>query len=93
MKNKLKEKLEELKKQLIYAKYEDSDLHSVLEVKIEKIERAIQMKENGCEDEEIYADVWNHPDEWCQGPCGGFNTWQAKKAGLDKCLECAYEVE
>lgn len=91
MTKKLDKKLEELKKQLVYAQYEDPDLHSVLEVKIEKIERAKQMKENGYEDEEIYADVWNHPDEWCQGTCGGFNTWQAKNAGLDKCLECAHD--
>jgi len=84
--------LEKLKKELVYANYEDPDLASVLEVKIEKIERAKQMKENGEDNETIYADVWNHPDEWCQGTCGGFNTWESHNRGLDMCWECNYPI-
>ena len=49
------------------------------------------MKENGHDDETIRADVWNRPDEWCQGTCGGFNTWEAHNAGLDMCWSCKYE--
>ena len=85
-------KLKELEKKLTYAKYEDPCYASVLEVKIEKIERAKQMKENGYDDETIRADVWNRPDEWCQGTCGGFNTWEAHNAGLDMCWECKSEA-
>ena len=50
------------------------------------------MKENGHDDETIYADVWNHPDKWCQGTCGGFLTWEAHNSGLDMCWECKYEA-
>jgi len=84
--------LEKLKKELVYANYEDPDRASILEVKIEKIERAKQMKENGHDDETIRADVWNHPDAWCQGTCGGFLTWEAHNSGLDMCWECKYEA-
>ena len=84
--------LEKLKKELVYANYDDPDRASILEVKIEKIERAKQMKENGHDDETIYADVWNHPDEWWQGTCGGFNTWEAHNAGLDTCWGCKLEA-
>jgi len=85
--------LEKLKKELVYASYDDPDHASILAVKIEKIERAKQMKEEGHDDETIYADVWNHPDEWCQGTCGGFNTWEAHNAGLDICFDCKVEAE
>jgi len=84
--------LEKLKKELTYAQYEDPNYASILEVKIEKIERAKQMKENGHDNETIYEDVWNHPDEWCQGTCGGFNTWESYNTGLDMCWDCKLEA-
>ena len=75
----------------MYAKYEDPDSAILLEVKIDKIEKAKQMKENGIDDETIKADVWNRPDQWCQGTCGGFNTWESYNLGLDICWDCKLE--
>ena len=84
--------LEKLKKELVYAQYEDPDSAVLLEVKIDKIEKAKQMKEQGIGDETIRADVWNHPDEWCQGTCGGYNTWESYNSGLDMCWDCKLEA-
>ena len=84
--------LEKLKKELEYAKYEDQEYAVLLEVKIDKIEKAKQMKEQGIDDETIRADVWNHPDEWCQGTCGGYNTWESYNLGLDMCWNCKLEA-
>ena len=84
--------LEKLKKELVYAQYEDPDSVVLLEVKIDKIEKAKQMKEQGIDDETIRADVWNHPDEWCQGTCGGYNTWESYNSGLDMCWDCKLEA-
>ena len=50
------------------------------------------MKEQGIDDETIRADVWNHPDEWCQGTCGGYNTWESYNSGLDMCWDCKLEA-
>ena len=83
--------LNKLKEELVYAKYEDPDSAILLEVKIDKIEKAKQMKENGIDDETIKADVWNRPDQWCQGTCGGFNTWESYNLGLDICWDCKLE--
>ncbi len=69
----------------------DWDAERIKEIKADKKERAQIMKENGADDETIYADVWNHPDAWCQGTCGGFLTWEAHNSGLDMCWECKYE--
>ena len=84
--------LEKLKKELVYAQYEDPDSAVLLEVKIDKIEKAKQMKEQGIDDETIRADVWNHPDELCQGTCGGYNTWESYNSGLDMCWDCKLEA-
>tara|TARA_R100001440_G_scaffold10172_1_gene18585 strand:- start:270 stop:539 length:270 start_codon:yes stop_codon:yes gene_type:complete len=84
--------LDKLKKELVYAQYEDQDSAVLLEVKIDKIEKAKKMKEQGIDDETIRADVWNHPDEWCQGTCGGYNTWESHNSGLDMCWDCKLEA-
>tara|TARA_R100000541_G_C1853368_1_gene77999 strand:+ start:62 stop:331 length:270 start_codon:yes stop_codon:yes gene_type:complete len=86
------QEIEKLKKELVYANYEDPDYASILEIKIEKKERAKEMKERGCSHEEVYQNVWKHPDEWCQGTCGGFNTWESHNMGLDMCYDCKLEA-
>ena len=62
------------------------------EIKAWKIETAKIMKENGYDDEDIATDVWKRPNEWCQGTCGGLNTWESHNLGLDTCLECKFEA-
>ena len=62
------------------------------EIKAWKIEKAKIMKENGHHYEDIAADVWKRPNEWCQGTCGGLNTWESHNMGLDMCCECKLEA-
>jgi spore coat polysaccharide biosynthesis protein SpsF (cytidylyltransferase family) len=62
------------------------------EIKAAKIEKAKIMRENGYDKESIAEDVWKRPNEWCQGTCGGFNTWESHNLGLDTCLECKFEA-
>ena len=62
------------------------------EIKAWKIEKAKIMKENGHHYEDIAADVWKRPNEWCQGTFGGLNTWESHNMGLDMCWECKLEA-
>ena len=84
--------LKKLKKELVYAQYEDPDSAILLEVKIAKIEKAKQMRKHGVDNETIRADVWSRPNEWCQGTCGGVNTWESHNAGLDTCWDSKLEA-
>ena len=71
--------------------YDDPDECTRQEVIKAKKERAQIMKEHGHDEETIKEDVWGRPNEWCQGTCGGFNTWEAHNAGLDMCWSCFYD--
>ena len=71
--------------------YDDPDEHTKQEVIMAKKERAKQMKEQGHDEEDIESEVWHRPNQWCQGTCGGFLTWEAHNAGLDMCWSCKYE--
>ena len=72
--------------------YDDPDGAHLEEIKLEKKERAKHMREQGYDEEDIRSDIWNRPNEWCQGTCGGFLTWEAHNAGLDMCMPCKYEA-
>ena len=50
------------------------------------------MREQGYDEEDIRSDIWGRPNEWCQGTCGGFNTWESHNLGLDMCMPCKYEA-
>ena len=72
--------------------YDDPDGAHLEEIKLEKKERAQHLKKIGYDEEDIREEIWNTPNEWCQGTCGGFNTWEAHNAGLDMCMPCKYEA-
>ncbi len=80
------------RKQIHVSAYYDHDTAHLEEIKLEKKERAQNMAKQGYDKEEIRLEVWNRPNEWCQGTCGGFNTWEAHNAGLDMCWECKLEA-
>jgi hypothetical protein len=80
------------KAQLAHLAQDDPDEHTRQEVIMAKKEKAKHMKEIGYSDEDIREDVWHRPNQWCQGTCGGFLTWEAYNAGLDMCMECKYEA-
>ena len=62
------------------------------EIKAWKIDTAKIMRETGHDEECIAEDVWKRPNEWCQGTCGGLNTWESHNMGLDMCWECKLEA-
>tara|TARA_R100001086_G_scaffold174108_1_gene95554 strand:+ start:237 stop:500 length:264 start_codon:yes stop_codon:yes gene_type:complete len=70
----------------------DWDEERIKEIKQEKKERAQRYREIGYDEEDIRTDIWNTPNEWCQGTCGGFNSWESHNAGLDMCMPCKYEA-
>ena len=80
------------KEQILALAYDDPDAAHLEEIKLEKKERALQMKAQGCGDEEIKSEIWGRPNEWCQGTCGGFNTWESHNLGLDMCWDCKLEA-
>tara|TARA_Y100001937_G_scaffold2911_1_gene3785 strand:- start:187 stop:450 length:264 start_codon:yes stop_codon:yes gene_type:complete len=72
--------------------HHDPDTAHLEEIILEKKERAQSMAEQGYDEEEIKSEIWSRPNEWCQGTCGGFNTWESHNLGLDMCWECKLEA-
>ena len=48
------------KEQILALAYDDPDAAHLEEIKLEKKERALQMKAQGCEDEEIKSEIWGN---------------------------------